>query len=234
MSETIHVVLDFEMNPVEMKHRTRETDQGVKRLASELIEIGAVKLSDAYEKLDEFEILIRPEFNTKVEENITRLTGIGMEDLEGAPVFAEALRIFAEWVGGEPACIYSWSNSDLQQLWSECAFKETEFPAELEDWKDFQAMFPKITEIHLKRQMSLESAAEMAGINFESGKAHRALYDAKITAELVQMVLTGRYLDRMAKVRDVIKPDVEHSTFSLGDKFGAQLAALFGDQGDQG
>ncbi len=91
-------------------------------------------------------------------------------------------------------------------------------------------MFPKITEINLQRQLSLESAAEMAGINFEKGKAHRALYDARITSEMVQLVLTGRYLEQMAKVRDVIKPEVEHSTFSLGDKFGAQLAALFQDQ----
>lgn len=218
------------MNPVSAKNRNRDQKKGEKRLASELIEIGAVKLNDKYEKQEEFEILIRPALNTKVEGNITRLTGITMEDLEGAKSFAEALQSFAEWIGNEPARIYSWSRSDLQQLQSECSFKEVAFPPALEDWQDFQAMFPKITEINLQRQLSLESAAEMAGINFEKGKAHRALYDARITSEMVQLVLTGRYLEQMAKVRDVIKPEVEHSTFSLGDKFGAQLAALFQDQ----
>ncbi len=219
------------MNPIETKNRIRKTEDGVKRLSSELIEIGAVKLSDSFEKLGEFESLIHPALNAKVEGNITRLTGITMEDLAEAPYFPEVLQSFTEWIGEGDVCIYSWSSSDLQQLQLECNFKDLEFPDSMKDWKDFQAMFPQITEINLKRQLSLESAAEMAGIAFEKGKAHRALYDARITAELVQLVLTGRYLEQMAKIREVIKPEVEHSTFSLGDKFGAQLAALFGEEG---
>ena len=138
MSITIHVILDFEMNPVAAKNRSRDTKKSEKRLNSELIEIGAVKLSDSYEMQGEFESLIKPVLNTKVEGNITRLTGITMEDLEGAQTFAEVLQAFADWIGEGPARIYSWSRSDLQQLQSECSFKDVPFPAVLEDWQDFQ------------------------------------------------------------------------------------------------
>lgn len=219
------------MNPVSAKTRSQFKRKGP-HLYTELIEIGAVKLLDDYSRAGEFSVLIRPLLNTRIEPNITSLTGITCENVEEAVSFPEALEAFSAWIGGEEACIYSWSRNDQTQLQNECEYKDVSFPENMKQWMDFQEMFPRITEINLQRQMSLEAAAQMAGIPFDEKEAHRALYDARITAELVRLVLSGEYRESMASVRNVIKPKVEHSTFSLGEKFGAQLAALFSDSGE--
>ena len=44
------------------------------------------------------------------------------------------------------------------------------------------------------RLMSLHEAAEWYGVSFDQKGTHRALYDAKITTELVAPVLTGEYV----------------------------------------
>ncbi len=239
MVSTINIVLDFEMNPVPSKFR--KNDRG-KSLSSEIIEIGAVMLDGDYLRKDEFSCLIRPSRNDKIEKKITRLTGITFEDVAEAAGFEEALQDFISWVmegrdmysADGSVCVYSWSWSDLHQLRNECEFKNVVFPEMFENWYNFQEMFPEITDIHLNRQISLEYAAQLADLGFDDVAAHRAAYDADITGELVRIVMTGEYRTRMAKVRNVLKSDIEHSTFTLSDKFGVELMALFdGSQDEQ-
>lgn len=52
------------------------------------------------------------------------------------------------------------------------------------------------------QKMSLTDAAQWYGVFVDKKKAHRALYDAEITAELVIPVLTGEYKRQAA----IIKP----------------------------
>ena len=75
-----HVVIDLEMNPV-----SREYNDIRKKLTDEVIEIGAVKLNDSYEQIDEFQCYVKPEYGS-IKKHITRLTGITDEmvcDKEG-------------------------------------------------------------------------------------------------------------------------------------------------------
>ena len=232
MMKTVHIVLDFEMNPVSReereKNRENKHQKHGRRLQSEIIEIGAVKLTeDGCRRIDEFSILVKPALNDVVEKKIESLTGICTEDLTNAVGYEEAMEKFSEWIGNdEHARIYSWSTSDSNQIKCECVFKNVEFPENMTDWVDFQEMFPRETGIQIKRQMSLEYAAELAGIDFDDESAHRALYDAEKTAELVQMVLTGDYREKMKNVTGVLKSDVETSTASMADKLGPKYAEL--------
>lgn len=210
-----------------------------KSLSSEIIEIGAVKLDDDYAETGEFSCLIKPSRNDKIEKNITKLTGIEYEDVKDAPGFEEVLAQFEAWIlegcesdDPDEICIYSWSWSDYYQLKKECEFKEIEFSSTFENWKNFQDMFPDITDIQLQRQISLEYAAQLADISFDNVSAHRASYDARVTGELVKIVMTGEYKTRMAKVRSVLKSDIEHSTFTLSDRFGAKLKEMFNTDQD--
>lgn len=232
MIYTYHIVLDFEMNPVpyDREHHTKG-----RRLVSEIIEIGAVRLSDrTFETVDEFSILVKPQMNDRIEHKITSLTGIQYEDVQDAIGYEEALAQFSEWIGGEvPARLYSWSNSDAAQIQNECQAKNIPLPDNMTDWVDFQKMFPKVTGIQTDRQLSLEYAADLAGVDFDDTSAHRALYDARVTAEIVQMVLTGAYKERMKNVSGVLRKTIETSTASMADKLGPkykQLMAMFAEE----
>ena len=233
MIRTYHIVLDFEMNPVSYD---RDRFHGKQRqLLSEIIEIGAVKIRDrTYEKVDEFSILVKPQMNDRIEHKITSLTGIQYEDVADAVSYEEALKSFSDWIGNEePARIYSWSTSDSAQIQKECQEKQVEVPENMKDWVDFQKMFPRVTGIKTERQLSLEYAAELSGVDFDESSAHRALYDARVTAEIVQMVLSGEYKEKMKNVTDVLTDTIETSTATMADKLGPkykELMALFAEE----
>lgn len=184
-----HIILDFEMNPVDKKN-----NEVYKLLRNEIIEMGAVKVSSEGKIVDKFSCMIKPEYNRKVVNYITRLTGINTIDLTDGKSFSEAVDDLKRWIGDGKIRVYSWSDSDLIQLKAECMYKEIEFPQIMNDWQDFQITYPEIMGIKgEKALMSLEKAAEWYGVSVDKKKVHRALYDAQITTELVIPVLTGEY-----------------------------------------
>ena len=166
-----HIILDFEMNPVLKKYAEVR-----KHLHREIIEIGATKVSPDGRVLDTFSCFVKPKFSSDVAEYITKLTGIKTTDIYNAVSFSEAIQSFSKWIGHRKTRIYSWSNSDLIQLKSECAFKQVPFPTNMSRWMDFQIIYPRIMEIkQYKRLMSLREAAEWYGISFDQKGAHLSL-----------------------------------------------------------
>lgn len=217
-----HIILDFEMNPV------AKGDQAVRQhLQREIIEIGAVKLNAAYEVVDRFRCLVRPEWNPKIAAFITRLTGITTADVLKAAPFAQTIGAFTQWVGEQSARIYSWSGCDLSRLRSECAYKNVPFPKNLGRWVDFQAVYPRIMELpSYYKQMSLRKAAEQAGILMNARDAHSALYDAEIMAELVIPVLNGEYRKQVELYHRTVQYEAVSASIPLGDACGGILRRL--------
>lgn len=215
-----HIILDFEMNPVAKKYEDART-----HLHREIIEIGATKVNSSGEIIDTFSCFVKPEFSSDIAGYITRLTGIKTTDVYQAACLADALNSFSEWIGEPKTRIYSWSDSDLMQLKSECSYKNILFPYNMYRWMDFQVVFPKLMKIEQhKNLMSLHEAAEWFGVIFDQKGAHRALYDAKVTTELVIPVLTGEYIKQRECLKSVIHHDMDEkksSGFCLADLCGS-------------
>lgn len=214
-----HIILDFEMNPVS-KGETK------KELAREIIEIGAVKLNDKYEIVDYFSCLVRPQYSSDIDTYITKLTGITSADVHKSVSFCEAIEKFELWIGEGKTRIYSWSDSDLQQLKKECFAKGVRMPDNMKRWMDFQLVFPRVMKIGgRRRKMALKDAATWYGVIVDSRNAHRALYDAEITTELVIPILSGEYIKQVGAInRNMIKEQREE--VCLGDVFGSVFAQL--------
>lgn len=214
-----HIVLDFEMNPVSKKNKEVR-----RHLVREIIELGAVKLSADGKPADKFSCFVKPEYSPGVTSYITKLTGIKTKDVYQAHSLGEALASFSQWIGSGRTRIYSWSESDLAQLTAECEIKHIEFPSNMKRWMDFQFVFPRLMEIQQENNlMSLREAAEWYGVDFNTKSAHRALYDAEITAQLVQSVLTGEYISQRKYLKKIIRGDNSEGTFGglcLGDMCG--------------
>lgn len=206
------IILDFEMNPI----RGKKLD-----LRNEIIEIGAVKLNENYEISDHYSCLIKPEYS-QIAQKIKDLTGIDASYVRRAPMFAEAIQDFSKWIGEGPAQIYGWSDSDENQFRAECQIKGIEIPPNMEQWVDFQPTYKEKMEIHSEGRLSLQKAAGWHGIQFDKKAAHRAGYDAEITAILVQSILTGEYRKYKKMIKELLEPEKEET-------FGTSLADLFGD-----
>ena len=218
---TNHIILDFEMNPVSKKNKDAK-----RSMHREIIEIGAVKLNANNERVDSFSCFVKPDYSTDVTQYITKLTGIKSTDVHKALSLKEAMELFSDWIGDGKTRIYSWSDSDLNQLKQECDYKNIEMPSNMQRWIDFQPLFPRLMEIHsVKQLMSLREAASWYGLEFDSRQAHRALYDAEVTADLVAAVLTGDYRKQRNIYKNTLKSDqdYERTGFRLGDACGGIL-----------
>ena len=85
-------------------------------MRGEIVQIGAVRMSEDQEIGDEFQVLIRPKYFKKMNSKVAKLTGIRDSVLRehGIP-FAEAIEQFRAWCG-EDITILTWGFDDIAVL----------------------------------------------------------------------------------------------------------------------
>ncbi|MBR2683283.1 MAG: exonuclease domain-containing protein [Atopobiaceae bacterium] len=188
-----NVVIDLEFTHVPRQLRS----DGIKY---EIIEIGAVKLAADGSVAGEFSHMVKPTIARGVSGAVHRITGIGDEDLTCARPLAEVLEALRVWIGPAKARMVTWSECDLKQITCECAAKgiDVELPGR---WLDIQRLFPRLMGMERNRRVALGDAADWCGIANDKANAHRALYDAQITAELFRLMASGECAAHRARVK---------------------------------
>lgn len=166
-----YIVLDMEWNqPFNMKRVVKKTVT----LRGEIIQIGAVKLDEDYQILDTFKIMVLPKYYTKMNKEVSKLTGITTEDLQYGFPFPIAFKHFKKWCG-EKFCFLTWGEEDVAMLRSNMILHgmNTKW---IPRTYDIQLIFDdQITKEG--REVSLLYAMEKTG---ESAlEAHDALNDAR-------------------------------------------------------
>ena len=72
-------------------------------ISGEIIQIGAVRMSEDQKVLDEFQCLIRPRFFRRLNSRVSKLTGIKESRLRAEGLsFDDAINEFYNWVGDDP------------------------------------------------------------------------------------------------------------------------------------
>ena len=147
-------------------------------LPGEIIEIGAVKLNDAFQKTDELRLLIRPQYYPKLHHRIVSLTGLRDKELaEKGLTFPQAYEKFMEFCGEEYSFM-TWSRSDLPILIDNMLLYGIDV-SNLPDTYDLQRIF--CNEImRIPRKMALDDALKV--LNEKGDIAHDALNDSRNTA----------------------------------------------------
>jgi len=199
-------MVDLEMNKIERQNN------GDKKLSSELIEIGAVKMNGRFDVTDHYQTYVSPSFG-KMNGRIIKLTGITDDKLKGAPDFFEALDDFGKWVGSEKTVFYSWSMSDIHQFQVEAEFKG--YKGKIIDrmsanWVDFQLEYSKL--LRIEKKIKLKQAVNAADYEF-TGAEHTALSDAVNTAEILRLSKNPEKFERVMKpVLDLFRPASKGNT----------------------
>ena len=207
----IHIVIDLEMNPIKKDRRDVR-----KFLLDEVIEFGAAKLDENYQQVDTFQCYVKPEY-CAISSHITKLTGITDEMVANAENFSVAFKKFFDWIGTWDMKIYSWSNSDINQLKNECAYKIPDFDiARLESqWLDIQKEFDE--KIGVSANLALKHAIGAMDRNFK-GTQHTALADAENTAAILTLMQDEeKFQQTMKPVIDMLNPKAFSE--SIGDLF---------------
>ena len=86
------------------------------QIRGEIIQIGAVRVTEDQQVGDEFQVLIRPKYYRRLNRRISKLTGIKESQLmeEGIP-FTEAMEKFHAWCG-EDITFLTWGFDDITML----------------------------------------------------------------------------------------------------------------------
>lgn len=205
------IIIDLEMNEIDLTIHPMPKNS----CHFEVMEIGAVKLDENLEQIDEFKKYVKPGMNP-IGERYRQLTGITDDMVRDADDFATVFNDFAKWCGRDYKMI-SWGGTDKAQIRCEAAFKEVdslELRYMLKNWVDFQLKFSMILGIH--KSVALADAINYAGIDVQ-GTFHDAFWDAKNTASLYRLA------QNTDKLREIMKPYVDSMkraktmTFSLGE-----------------
>ena len=86
------------------------------QIRGEILQIGAVRLTQKQTVADEFQVLIKPKYYRRLNRRVSKLTGIKESQLreEGLPM-AEAIEKFRAWCG-EKVIFLTWGFDDIAIL----------------------------------------------------------------------------------------------------------------------
>ena len=148
-------------------------------IRGEIIQIGAVRVTEDQQVADEFQIMIKPKFYRSLNRRVSKLTGIKESRLkaEGVP-FPDAMEQFRSWCG-EDVVFLTWGFDDIGILKEN--LRLFNLPEDWTDrWYNAQMIFNAQTD-GSTAQKALKTAMEMFEIE-ASRPAHDALGDAYHTA----------------------------------------------------
>ena len=151
------------------------------RIRGEIIQIGAVRVTDRQIVGDEFQALIKPKYYRKLNKKVVSLTGIkdAMLSEHGIP-FPEAVEQFRDWCGED--CVFlTWGFDDIGILKENMALHNID-SSWIDRWYNAQMIFNAQTD-GATAQKALKTAMQMAGVE-ASRPAHDALGDDYYTAIL--------------------------------------------------
>ena len=154
-------------------------------IRGEIIQIGAVRVTEEQFVTDEFQIIVKPKYYRHLNRRVSKLTGIKESRLkeEGVP-FPEAMEQFRAWCG-EDIVFLTWGFDDIGILRENLRLFNLD-ESWTGKWYNAQMIFNAQTD-GSNAQKALKTAMEIFGIE-ATRPAHDALGDAYHTALICAML----------------------------------------------
>ncbi len=172
-----YIVLDIEFNGRKF----------ASELPMEVIEIGAVRLDASLRNTGEFTAFVKPVYFARLNSFIKEKTGITQEEIDAAQGFSTVISDFMEWLNESESLLFvTWGGEDMKRIVFDTRMHQ------LDDtyWMTVPAYnllkgYLKVT--NQKNDVSVETALQELQIP-PAGSAHRALDDARMTAEIFKSI----------------------------------------------
>ncbi|HXW07921.1 MAG TPA: 3'-5' exonuclease [Vicinamibacterales bacterium] len=159
--------------------------KGVFSRKKETIEIGAVllRLDSPQSPWPEFQTFVRPLRLPRLSSFCRELTGITQENVDSAPAFPEALRLFLEWLQpSEGIVLATWSRYDLWQI--DLDLEAHGLPGLDLPFLDVKKLAARV----VGSRSFAQTVRELAPDAVDTPR-HRALADARRTARILHRLL---------------------------------------------
>lgn len=204
-----YIVLDLEWNHPYSRSLFVHNDIGT-LLTAEIIQFGAVKLSQSLEIADTFKCHVKPFAYKKVHKKIKSITNISDSDLLTGQSFPLSFESFRQWCGPD-AIFLTWGSDDLPILKQNAEYHHLDF-----SWLGCSFNLQPIFNCQYKLssgQKSLEFAIDYLKIEKEQ-RFHDALSDAQYTALVVQKL-------------DIVKGIMEYSSDFKEDSDSGEVCSQY-------
>lgn len=181
-----YIVLDLEWNqPISKNRKIRNPIP----FDGEIIQIGAVKMNEALEIIDFFNVMIRPEYYRKMNKTVEKLTLIKQEDIDQGMTFEDAISAFRNWCG-EDCYFLAWGPNDMFILEDNLMMYGLDY-SWLPDFFDVQSIFDNKV---MKENRNYPLNYALYHFKIKAYAAHDALNDALNTAEVVKLLRVNDYV----------------------------------------
>ena len=183
-----YIVMDLEWN------QSPEGKSGtVEAIPFEIIEIGAIKLNESFETIDEFRKIVKPKIYKKIHFKVHEVIQIGIDELKKkGENFSIVASSFLAWCfkEGESPIFCTWGNMDLTELQRNMSYYKIPnvFPQPLL-YYDIQKLYNIINNMNdsSSNKLPLDKACEE--LNISSVRPfHHALDDAYYTAMVMKSI----------------------------------------------
>lgn len=184
-----YIVVDLEWNQA-MSSKSSVFNKLPIKLRGEIIEIGAVKLTEDMQPAEEFTIDVKPVYFKRMHYKVKKLTGFDKERLAMGVGFKDAFEQFRQWCGDNPTFL-TWGCDDKGIMEQNIIIHDLDWDW-ICGWINLQLIYNMQTDGD-KNQKSLATAMEYFEIE-QTRVAHDALGDAYNTA------LVASHLDMYAGI----------------------------------
>lgn len=181
-----YIVLDLEFNQ-SFPFKNGKKVEPNPECPFEIIQIGAVKLNDAFEQVDTFDYMIRPQIYPRLHPFVEKITGIHREQLQDQPSFKEVYPAFLKFIGTEPAVLCTWGGDDVKSLYRNILFYDLDADAMTDQFLNIQPFASAYLNHEAGKAIGLKNAVVELGLP-EEGTYHNALNDAVYTANIFRIV----------------------------------------------
>lgn len=193
VSSLDYIILDIEFNGRKF----------ASELPMEVIEIGAVRLNAELQPVAEFSALVKPVYFAKLNEFIKKKTGIPQEGIDAAEGFPDVIHDFMNWLGSNENFLFvTWGGEDMKRI----VFDTRMHNIDDAYWlavNYFDLLKGYIRYKDVTNDVSVETALNELGLGGEENNAHRALEDARMTADIFRAVFEHMDFERIQQFKDV-------------------------------
>ncbi len=195
------VVFDIETTGLSFKH-------------DRITEIGAIKVKNG-EIIDNYSSLINPQIN--ISNKITELTGISNEMVSDAPTIDSILPSFMNFIGNDPVVAHN-ASFDVSFIKENCKKLNINFINTIIDTLSLSRLLvPKL------KRYKLNNLAKHFSVDLKNH--HRAVDDAKATAEIfikLLLILKDKNLSKLSDINDLA---INQSDYSKLDTYHINILA---------
>lgn len=181
-----YIVMDLEFNQ-SFPFPTGPKTEPIPECPFEIIQIGAVKLNDAFEIIDQFNYMICPQIYPRLHPFVEKITGIHASDLRGKPTFAEAYDAFVAFIGKDASILCTWGPDDVKSLFRNILYYNLDADAITDRYLNLQPFASKYLNYEAGQAIGLKNAVMELHIPIEDS-FHDALHDARYTAQIFRIV----------------------------------------------